>query len=104
MTSRNSAIIGLGYIMLPGVMDAITHLPGMFLPSDLIWGYQIELVAMQLCSVSSTTVKPVSDHLYNKIYSLWFIQQCVLMKTEDTNLLLLIISAFWSSFRWPRAT
>ena len=26
------------------------------------------------------------------------------MKTEGTNLLLLIISAFWGSSRWPRAT
>ena len=42
------------------------------------------------------TVKPVcNDHLYNKIYYLWFFQQCVLMKTEGTNLLLLTISAFW---------
>ena len=24
------------------------------------------------------------------------------MKTEDTNLLLLTISAFWSSSRWPK--
>ena len=48
------------------------------------------------------TVKPVcNDHLYNKIYFLWFIQQCVSMKTEDTNLLLLTMSAFWSSSRWP---
>ena len=32
------------------------------------------------------TVKPVcNDHLYNKIYYLWFIQQCVFMKTEGTN-------------------
>ena len=51
------------------------------------------------------TVKPVcNDHLYNKIYYLWFIQQCVLMKTESTNLLLLTLSAFWSSSRWPLAT
>ena len=47
------------------------------------------------------TVKPVcNDHLDNKIYCLWFIQQCVLMKTAGTNLLLLTISAFWSSSRW----
>ena len=26
------------------------------------------------------------------------------MKTEGTNLLLLTMSAFWSSSRWPRAT
>ena len=51
------------------------------------------------------TVKPVcNDHLYNKIYYLLFIQQCVLMKTEGTNLLLLTISAFWSPSRWPLAT
>ena len=50
------------------------------------------------------TVKPVcNDQLYNIIYYLWFIQLCVLMKTEGTNLLLLTISAFWSSSRWPRA-
>ena len=34
--------------------------------------------------------------LYNNIYFLWFIQQCVLMKTEGTNLFLITISAFWS--------
>ena len=42
--------------------------------------------------------------LYDKIYCLWFIQWCVLMKAERTNLLLLKISAFWSSSRWPLAT
>ena len=51
------------------------------------------------------TVKPVyNNHLYNKIYYLWFIPYSVLMKTESTNLLLLTISAFWSSSRWPLAT
>ena len=51
------------------------------------------------------TVKPVcNDHLYNKIYQLWYIQYCVLMMTEGTNLLLLTISAFWSSSRWRLAT
>ena len=55
-------------------------------------------------SIMVTTVKPVcNDHLYNKIHYLWFIQECVLMKTEGTNLLLLTISALWSSFRWPLA-
>ena len=50
-------------------------------------------------------VKPVyNDHLYNKMYYLWFIQWCILMKTEGTNLLLLTISAFWSSSSWPLAT
>ena len=34
-----------------------------------------------------------------KIHHLWFIQECVLMKTEDANLLLLTISAFWGSSR-----
>ena len=44
------------------------------------------------------TVKPVcNDHLFNKINYLWFIQKCVLMKTEGTNLLVLTMSAFWSS-------
>ena len=33
------------------------------------------------------TMKPVcNDHLYNGIYYRWFIQQCVLVKTEATNL------------------
>ena len=51
------------------------------------------------------TVKPVcNDHLYNKIYYLCLIQWYVLMKTEGTNLLVLTISAFWSSSRWPLAT
>ena len=54
---------------------------------------------------SYSTVKPVcNDHLYNKIYFLWFIQLCVLMKTEGTDLLLITISAFCSSSRWPLAT
>ena len=54
---------------------------------------------------SEDTVKPVyNDHLYSKIYYLWLFQQCVFMKTESTNLLLLTISAFWSSSRWPMAT
>ena len=57
------------------------------------------------CCAACTTVKPVcNDHLYNKIYYLWFNQLCVLMKTEGTNLLLLTMSAFWSSSRWPLAT
>ena len=51
------------------------------------------------------TVKPVCyDHLHNQIYCLWFIQQCVLMKIAGTNVLLLTISAIWSSSRWPLAT
>ena len=51
------------------------------------------------------TVKPVcNDHLYNKIYYLWFIQLCALMMTEGVNLLMLTISAFWSPSRWPLAT
>ena len=51
------------------------------------------------------TVKPVcNDHLYNKIDYLSFIQSCVLMNIEGTNLLVLTISAFWSSSRWPLAT
>ena len=42
-------------------------------------------------------VKPIcNDHLYNKIYYLWFIQWRVSMKTGGTNVLLLTISAFWS--------
>ena len=50
-------------------------------------------------------VKPVcNDHIPNNIYYLWFIQQRVLMETEGTNLLLLTISAFWGSSRWPLAT
>ena len=51
------------------------------------------------------TVKPVcNDHLSDKIYYLWFIQYYVLIKTECTTLLLLTISAFWSTSRWPLAT
>ena len=51
------------------------------------------------------TMKPVNnDHLYDKIFPLWYIQWCVLMRTEGTNLLLLTISAFWSSSRWPLVT
>ena len=50
-------------------------------------------------------MKPVcNDHLYYEIYYLWFIQWYVLMMTEGTNLLLLPISAFWGSSRWPLAT
>ena len=53
----------------------------------------------------NTTVKPVcNDHLCDKIYYLWYFQYCVLIKTEGTNLLLLAISALWSSSRWPLAT
>ena len=49
-------------------------------------------------------MKPVcNDHLYYEIYYLWFNQWCVLMKTGGTNLLLLTISACWSSSRWPLA-
>ena len=34
----------------------------------------------------SGTPNPVyNDHIYNEIYYLWFIQQCVLMKTEGTS-------------------
>ena len=55
--------------------------------------------------LSSNTVTPLcNDHLYNEICYLWFIQWCILMKTEGTNLLLLTISVFWSSSRWPLAT
>ena len=42
-------------------------------------------------------MKPVcNDHLSNKIYYQWFIQWCVIMKTEGTNLLLLATSALWA--------
>ena len=51
------------------------------------------------------TVKPGwNDHLYDKIQYLWLIQWCVLMKNEGTNLLLITISAFWSSSMWPLTT
>ena len=61
----------------------------------ILWEYRWE----------QTTVKPVSnDHLYDKIYYLWLIQWCVLMKIECTNLLLLTFSTFWGSSRWPLAT
>ena len=60
---------------------------------------------LRTCVAEVGTVKPVcNDHLYNKIYYLLFIQYRVLMKTEDTNLLLPIMSAFWGSSRWPLAT
>ena len=50
------------------------------------------------------TLKPVcNDHIYNKMNYMWFIQLCVLMVREGTNLLVLTISAFWSSSRWPLA-
>ena len=63
------------------------------------------LVAAERLKSNQSTVKPVcNDHLYNKIYFLWFIQKCALMKTEGTNLLFITISAFWSSSRWPLAT
>ena len=43
-------------------------------------------------------MKPVyNDDFYNKMYHLWFIQQCVLMKADGTNLLLLTFSAFWNN-------
>ena len=50
------------------------------------------------------TVKPVcNDHVYNKIYYLWFIQWCVVMMTEGTNLLLLkfLPSAAYLGGPWP---
>ena len=51
-------------------------------------------------TVNSDTVKPVcNDHLYNKMHYLWFIQECVLMKTEDTNVRLLTIGGPWPP-RW----
>ena len=55
----------------------------------------LRLFNLHFLRKSTYTVKPVcNDHLYNKIYYLWFIQQCVFMKTVGTNLLLLTISAF----------
>ena len=66
---------------------------------------QLEIFWGKLCGGMYNTVKPVcNDHLYNKIYYLWFIQWCDLVMTEGTILLVLTISAFWSSFRWPLAT
>ena len=51
-----------------------------------------------MCFVLQYTVKIVcNDHLYINIYYLWFIQYCVLMKTEGTNLLVITISAFWAT-------
>ena len=65
----------------------------------------LKLLSSDQSHILRNTVKPVyNDHLYNKIYSLWFIQECVSMRTEGTNLLLLTMSAFWSSSRWPLAT
>ena len=34
--------------MVSTVYSSVTHLPGVFLPSDFLWEYQIELVAMEL--------------------------------------------------------
>ena len=74
-----------------------------FLPEITASGNKVHILSYK--KYMPNTVKPVcNDHLYNKIYYLWFIQQCVSMKTEDTNLLLLTMSAFWSSSRWPLAT
>ena len=59
-------------------------------------------VSWSISTISSEidTLKPVcNDHLYDKIYNLWFIQSCVSMKTEGTNLFVPPISAFWSSRR-----
>ena len=67
--------------------------------------WEIMFVCLYLCfiftlmggNVNWYTVKPVcNDHLYNKICYMWFIQNCVYIKTEGTNLLLLTIAAFWS--------
>ena len=35
----------------------------------------------------SSTVKPVCNDHYDKTYYLWFVQKCVITKTEDANLL-----------------
>ena len=68
--------------------------------------FYIHVVYLTLISEKYlNTVKPVcNDHLYNKIYYMWFIQLCVLIMTESINLLMLIFSAFWSSSWWPLAT
>ena len=43
-------------------------------------------LAQQYVGILISTVKPVcNDHLFNKINYLWFIQKCVLMKTEGTK-------------------
>ena len=56
-------------------------------------------------AIQLNTVKPVcNDHLFNKINYLSSIQKCDFMKTEGINLLVLTMSAFWSSSRWPLAT
>ena len=74
------------------------------LSSEMIDVSSTGMQNIPICWIGNT-VKPVSnDHLYDKIYYLWFIQWCVLTKAECTNLLLLTISAFWSSSRWPLAT
>ena len=67
-------------------------------PEELILYKHIQLVGNK---TNTYTVKNVrNDLLYSKIYWLW----CVLMQIKGNNLLLLTISAFWSSFRWPRDT
>ena len=60
------------------------------------------LISLFQADIKGNTVKCFcNDHLYDKTYYLWFIQYCVLMKTECTYLLLLTISAFWSSLGGP---
>ena len=70
-----------------------------------IWTIYITSQIFRMRQWLYSTVKLVcNDHLYDKICYLWFIQLCVLVKTEGTNLPLLTISAFWGSSRWPLAT
>ena len=66
--------------------------------------YRMETEIMNATTKRSTVQPVCNDHIYCKIYYLLLIQQCVLMKTEGTNLLLLTMSAFWSPSRWPLAS
>ena len=85
-------------------LQNVTGLLSGYVHSSIVIAFCFADIWARLVLVVSnyTIVKPVcNNHIYNKNYYLWFIQRCVLMKTEDTNLLLLTISALWSSSRWP---
>ena len=43
-------------------------------------------------------------YVYMYVYAYMYAYMYTVMKTEGTNLLVLTMSAFWSSSRWPLAT
>ena len=82
----------------PRKSDAAVH-TRFIAPS--LWDHRkISTCLLSVCpKMVSYTVKPVcNDHLSNEIYYLWFIQSCVLMKTDGT-IDFLTISAFWNTSR-----